>query len=518
MSVSEGWKASWCIVSAEKKILIITMEIKLYQIIIFCYNNCSMNADVLRSINITLDAYGFLLVLVMLAGMLKRNTKRHKVNIWLVLTTISAEVCSFSDIFTWICDGTDKVWYPAGLHISTFIFFLSAYGMIFLYALYLLDYIGGTILTKKCRYIAYLTFIIYLCILIPTPFTGWIYSIDADNHYSRGPLLFIPLALQIILYFSLFKFFFQNRDFVQFSNLKTELAFIVIPQAMQIIQIIFYGISLSSVGYSLSLTIIFLDINRRLERNYDEIFDVVRQRDTKLIQIQNHTILSLSSLVEERDTDTGGHVQRTSDYVGILSTLLMNNGMYKNTIDENFIRRIIDAAPMHDIGKIVVPDAVLKKPGKLTAEEYELMKLHATEGGRIIREVLGEYEDREYKRIATNIATYHHEKWDGTGYPRGLKADSIPLCARIMALADVFDALVSPRVYKEPMSYEKAFEIIEKGSGVHFDPNITKVFIENKQIMIKVNEGYIQSQKAHLNENTDNDIEIVGYLEEIEKV
>jgi len=477
-----------------------------------------MNTEVLNSINVTLDAYGFLVVLVMLVGMLRRNSKRHKINKWLIMTAVSAEVCSFTDIFTWICEGTGRVWYPVGLHLSSFLYFLFAYAMIFFYALYLLDYIGGEILTKKCRYIAYITFIIYLCLLIPTPFTGWMYTIDANNHYSRGVLLFVPIVLQVTLYLSLFVFFFQNRDFVHFSKLKTEFAFIMIPQGMQIIQLAFYGISLVTVGYSLSLIIIFLDINRKLERNYDKTFDVVRQRDARLIQIQNHTILSLSSLVEERDTDTGGHVQRTSDYVGILTTLLLNQGMYTNLIDDKYIENVVKAAPMHDIGKIVVPDAVLKKPGKLTEEEYDQMKRHASEGGRIIREVLGEYEDREYKRIATNIATYHHEKWDGTGYPKGLKADSIPLCARIMAIADVFDALVSPRVYKEPMSYERAFEIINNEAGTHFDPKITKVFIDNKDIMIKVNEGYIQSQKEHLNDISDNDIEILETLEELEEV
>jgi len=345
-----------------------------------------------------------------------------------------------------------------------------------------------------------------------------LYTIDANNHYSRGIFFAVPLVLQGIMYVTLIIFFIRNRDLIQFSRLKAEFAFIVIPQGMQLIQIAFYGISLVTVGYSLSLIIIFMDINRKLERNYDKTFDVVRQRDSKLIQIQNHTILSLSSLVEERDTDTGGHVQRTSDYVGILTTLLLNQGMYTNVIDDKYIQNVVKAAPMHDIGKIVVPDSVLKKPGRLTDEEFEQMKRHVSEGGRIIREVLGEYEDREYKRIATNIATYHHEKWDGTGYPNGLKADSIPLCARIMALADVFDALVSPRVYKQPMSYERAFEIISNEAGTHFDPNITKVFVENKDIMIKVNERYIQSQKDHLNDDSDNDIELLETLEELEEV
>lgn len=474
-----------------------------------------MEQSLLKSINVTLDAYGFLVVSFILGAMLARSSKRKKTNIWLVLTTVSDLIWTFADIVTWVCDGTEHGWYVPALHISNFIFYLSGYAIIFFYALYLFDYIGGVILTRNCRYVVFATGAVFLTMLISTPFTGWLYVIDEYNHYSRGPMFFMIIILQFSMYITLIIFLIRNSDYVRFANLKAEFAFIILPQGMQIIQVMFYGISLVTVGYSLSLIIIFMDMNRRLEKNYDKTFEVVRQRDAKLIQIQNHTILSLSSLVEERDTDTGGHVQRTSDYVGILTTLLITNGLFKNTIDDQYIKNIVNAAPMHDIGKIVVPDHVLKKPGKLTEEEFEQMKRHATEGGRIIRDVLAEHEDLEYKRIAMNIATYHHEKWDGSGYPKGLAASSIPLCARIMALADVFDALVSPRVYKEPMSYDKAFEIIEKGAGTHFDPVLAKIFVENKETMIKVNESYIEEQKRHMNDDSDNDIEILETLEEI---
>lgn len=229
-------------------------------------------------------------------------------------------------------------------------------------------------------------------------------------------------------------------------------------------------------------------LQSEVERQTDEL----KQKNDKIISIQNHTIISLSNLVENRDSDTGEHVRRTSAYVVALAKKARDDGFYKDTLTENFITYLAKAAPMHDIGKIVVPDAILKKPGKLTEEEFAEMKKHASEGGRIVKEVLSAAEEEEYVQIASDIATYHHEKWDGTGYPQKLKLYEIPLSARIMALADVFDALVSPRCYKEPFTPEKAFNIIKESSGTHFDPILTAEFLLIKEeilaIMSKYNE------------------------------
>ncbi|MCR4734798.1 MAG: HD domain-containing protein, partial [Treponema sp.] len=143
-----------------------------------------------------------------------------------------------------------------------------------------------------------------------------------------------------------------------------------------------------------------------------------------------------------------------------------------------------------DIGKIVVPDAILKKPGRFTEEEFEQMKRHASEGGRIVHDILDGYEDPEYIKITADIATHHHEKWDGSGYPDKLAGQDIPLCARIMSLADVFDALISPRVYKEPMTYNEAFDIIEKEIGISFDPIIAGEFLKLKDKLVAINESF----------------------------
>ena len=147
---------------------------------------------------------------------------------------------------------------------------------------------------------------------------------------------------------------------------------------------------------------------------------------------------------------------------------------------------------MHDIGKIVIPDSILKKPGKLTDIEFENIKRHTTEGRRIVYDVLGNGEDLEYVNIAADVAEFHHEKWNGTGYPKGLKGHDIPLCARIMAVADVFDALVSPRCYKDPIPVDEAIELMKKSAGEHFDPTLVDCFIELKEQVIELMTIYDQ--------------------------
>lgn len=206
-------------------------------------------------------------------------------------------------------------------------------------------------------------------------------------------------------------------------------------------------------------------------------FNKEYKMQSELLHMQEHTIISLSSLVENRDSDTGEHVRRTSDYVYLLAKEAQKRGVYTDILTDKYIELLRTAAPMHDIGKIIVPDAVLKKPGRLTPEEFIEIRKHTVEGGRIIQDVIGPVQTPEYVKTAREIAVYHHEKWDGTGYPYGLAKEDIPVSARIMALADVFDALTTPRCYKEPFSFEKAMSIITMESRFQFDPILVDVFV-----------------------------------------
>lgn len=216
------------------------------------------------------------------------------------------------------------------------------------------------------------------------------------------------------------------------------------------------------------------------------LLDALTSKNQALLQMQEDTIISMANLIESRDGGTGAHVKRTSEYSVLITKKAMEKGFFLDEITEDFIELISKAAPMHDIGKIVVPDHILKKPGRFTPEEFDQMKLHTTEGERIVKEVLSASEDADYIRMTSNIAMYHHEKWDGSGYPNQLKESQIPLCARILAIADVFDALVSPRCYKEPMDPEKAFSIIKDDAGKHFDPILARVFLELKEEAIDI--------------------------------
>ncbi len=211
-----------------------------------------------------------------------------------------------------------------------------------------------------------------------------------------------------------------------------------------------------------------------LDTYNEKLKDEVERQTGHIIEMHDNLIMSLAMMVESRDNSTGGHIKRTSEGVRILVEEMKKEGTHQLT--EEFCMDVIKAAPMHDLGKIAVDDAVLRKPGRFTDEEYEKMKQHAAEGARVIHEILLHTDDASFKVVAENVAHYHHERWDGKGYPMGLRGEQIPLEARIMAVADVYDALVSKRVYKEAFDFEKADRIIMEGMGTQFDPGLKQVY------------------------------------------
>ena len=215
----------------------------------------------------------------------------------------------------------------------------------------------------------------------------------------------------------------------------------------------------------------------KLIQNYNAELEAEVAKKTKNIQeIQNKMVLGMATMVEGRDNSTGGHIKRTSDCMKLLIDVMKEDG-YPGLTDE-FCDNIVRAAPMHDLGKIAVDDAVLRKPGRFTPEEFEKMKMHASEGARIVHKILEGTENEEFARIAENVAHYHHERWDGSGYPTGLAGEKIPLEARIMAVVDVYDALVSKRVYKDSMSFEEANKIILDGMGKQFDKSLEPYYLK----------------------------------------
>ncbi|MDD6798311.1 MAG: HD-GYP domain-containing protein [Clostridia bacterium] len=204
---------------------------------------------------------------------------------------------------------------------------------------------------------------------------------------------------------------------------------------------------------------------------------------------QNEMVMGFATLVENKDDNTGGHIRRSSAYAVLIAEKLRKNKKYKNLISKDFLNNLLQSAPMHDIGKIGIPDAILQKPGRLTPEEFEKMKEHPVIGGKIIKDTFGHLYNGEYENMAYQVAMYHHEKWNGKGYPEGISGTDIPLCARIMAVADVFDAVSAKRCYRDAMPLEDCYNIIKNGRGTDFDPDIVDVFMENKDEVEKIYYG-----------------------------
>ena len=217
----------------------------------------------------------------------------------------------------------------------------------------------------------------------------------------------------------------------------------------------------------------------------DKLREEVNQKTEHIMEMHNNLIMGMATMVESRDNSTGGHIKRTSEIVSILiDEILKDKDPGAIKLSAEFCHNIIKAAPMHDLGKIAVDDAILRKPGRFTEEEFEIMKTHAAEGARIVHEILKDTDNQAFHLLAENVAHYHHERWDGSGYPEGLKGEDIPLEARIMAVADVYDALVSKRVYKESMSFEKADSIMMESFGKHFDKQLERYYISARPRLV----------------------------------
>ncbi|MCP2020848.1 HD-GYP domain-containing protein [Pseudomonas laurylsulfatiphila] len=222
----------------------------------------------------------------------------------------------------------------------------------------------------------------------------------------------------------------------------------------------------------------------------------VQRRTREVMAIQDVTIQAMASLAETRDNETGNHIRRTQHYVRLLAELLRDHPRFSQFLNDDSIRQLFRSAPLHDIGKIGIADHILLKPGRFTPEEFEIMKTHTTLG----RDAIQRAEDQlglsvDFLRMAKEIAYSHQEKWDGSGYPQGLVGEEIPMSARLMAVADVYDALISRRVYKAGMPHEQAVEIIRQGRSTHFDPDVCDAFLANAEQFHVIAERFADSDQ-----------------------
>ena len=350
-----------------------------------------------------------------------------------------------------------------GLHL---VFLIGIDAVIYMMSGYMLRITGTLPVKKRNRLFLHVPYVVNVLIVVMN-----IHSLEFREgkytNYSMGVSAYTCFVMVGIYVLFTLIVFLRRWNYIEGNKRVSILTYLLTMGGITILQAIFPEVLLSSVVVTLMVIGVYLN-----------------QEDPALNEISryhNEMIMSFATLVENKDGSTGGHIKRTTAYVKLLAEELRKRGYYKEILTKDYILNLCQSAPMHDIGKIAVPDVILQKPGRLTEEEFEIIKKHATDGGRIIEETFGNLGNEEYTRMAYQVARYHHEKWNGKGYPEGLKAREIPLCARIMAVADVFDAVSEKRCYRDAIPVEQCFAIIREGSGRDFDPVIAEVFLDSRE-------------------------------------
>ena len=399
-----------------------------------------------------------------------KNAKVSCNPIFDALMMIIPSLIVFDGLTAWTVNHLDIV--PVSLNLVLHaVFFILLSLFMFVMFLHTLSFIKGFPQKLIFRFLIFLPFIIsVILILVFLPELEFI--IGKKVNYSMG-ISVVVCYLVILLYFILiFVFTVRRIKYLEVRKRINVMSFLFISLLILISQIIFPEILISSLVPAFSLIALYINIEdpvlRRMKNYNSEI------------------VTSFATLVESRDSSTGSHVKRTKSYVKIILDEIKTNNLYSSIMTKDFEDKMMNAAPMHDIGKISIPDTILQKPGKLTDEEYSVMKKHSVLGGEIIQEIFKDMDDKEFLNIAYDVTRYHHEKWNGNGYPEGLVGKEIPFSARIMAIADVFDAISAKRCYRDAMPLDKCFAIIKEGKGVDFDPVLTDLFLNAKEKVEKV--------------------------------
>lgn len=399
-----------------------------------------------------------------------KNAKVSCNPIFDALMMIIPSLIVFDGLTAWTVNHLEIV--PVSLNLVLHaVFFILLSLFMFVMFLHTLSFIKGFPKRLFFRILIILPFIIsVILILVFLPELEFI--IGKKVNYSMG-ISVVVCYLVILLYFILiFVFTVRRIKYLEVRKRINVMSFLFISLLILISQVIFPEILISSLVPAFSLIALYINIEdpvlRRMENYNSEI------------------VTSFATLVESRDSSTGSHVKRTKSYVKILLDEIKTNNLYSSIMTKDFEDKMMNAAPMHDIGKISIPDTILQKPGKLTDEEYNVMKKHSVLGGEIIQEIFKDMDDKEFLNIAYDVTRYHHEKWNGNGYPEGLVGKEIPFSARIMAIADVFDAISAKRCYRDAMPLDKCFAIIKEGKGVDFDPVLTDLFLNAREKVEKV--------------------------------
>lgn len=351
------------------------------------------------------------------------------------------------------------------------LFLLGIDTVIFTLALYILSVTEGLPSSKWGRAALAIPFLINILVVIGNIYTLEYRQGQQSNYSMRISAYTCFIMAAVYMIFSLLVFL-RGWNYIE----KRKRVGIFTCLFVLVCVTIYQMIVPQSLVTSIAITMIILGAYMNQE-------DPAMQ---ELSHYHDEMVMGFATLVENRDNNTGGHIQRTTRYVQLLMTELRARGHYRDILTKDYMKNLMKAAPMHDLGKVAIPDAILQKPGKLTNTEFALMKTHTVKGGQIIQETFGRMGDPQFLDLAYQIALHHHEKWNGRGYPDGLRETEIPLGARIMAIADVFDAVSEDRCYRKALPLDACFRIIEEGSGSDFDPLLAGIFLEIRDKVEKV--------------------------------
>lgn len=448
-------------------------------------------------LDIILDGYSIIVCLIIAISLLIRNRGNGKLNFWFMSSLYINSIMAVVDILTLLLEGSDIAYLGRLFKVSMFVYYLCSFLILVSFTLFLINFLGNKLIGHIYSIIPPTCTMVYLAFLALTPITGALYMIDDNYIYTRGSYYFVAIILEGALLIQTFILLFVKKDVIEKGKIVPFLVMMFIPLVAQIIQVVFYGLSVINTGFTLSFIIIFANFNSSVTTDSKNIIEV-RNKKSRRINVQDNTINSLTNMMTVSEKENGYHIARVCQYVEMIAQIAKKKNIYSEELTDSFITKLTNATLVYDVGKLVVTNGVLKKTEPLTEDEKEEIRNHVPLGEKILKSVLEEYDDKEFVRIAEEVAMCHHEKWNGTGYPRGLSETEIPLSARIISIADVFDALVAPRVYKASISYEEAYVIMEENAGVAFDPLLIEAFLSNKKRIQEINEKIKVKEKKGL--------------------
>lgn len=406
-----------------------------------------------------------IIILYVIVTYVKAADRRHIPcnKLYDALMVVTPWAVFFDGLTSWTVNHLDAV--PDIVNrMAHLLFFIFMDLVIIITALYMYDQtIGLSKQNRKKNWLLVAPGVVSL-VLIVAGIGQLKYLHGQTTNYSMGFSAYVCFVTLFFYYGIILYLLIARHRFLPKEKKLGTASIIIIVGLILILQIIYPEVLLTSICATILLVGIYVDFEN----------PSIRQ----LTVYNDSMVEGFATMVENRDDNTGGHIRRTRAYVNLMLHKMRHDKRYEDIVNKDYLVNVSNAAPLHDVGKIATPDRILQKPGKLTDEEYAIMKEHAARGGEIILNTFKDIDNPEFQKIAYEVARFHHEKYNGKGYPDGLSGEQIPLHARVMAIADVFDAVSQKRCYREAMPIDQCFDIIAKGSGTDFDPYLTQMFLD----------------------------------------